>query len=492
MRTQICRLWLCSLALLVISTANYAQDQQAERRQPPRSGDMRQAGGPGPRQPVPVVPPTGDADVILGRPTGSSIALSVMRYDRDGSVVVSDGPRESDPSDRTGVLSLKKDQPQEVTLDKLQPNKRYSYQIKDAESGKSLVSGSFRTARPTGDAFVFTITADSHLDLNTDTTLFQRTLANAKADVPDFHIDMGDTFMTGKHESRENAAQQYRAQRIYFAQAGQSLPFYFVLGNHDGEEARLSRDGPKSRLPQDGAESLAVWSNGMRKRYFPNPVSDAFYSGNTKPDSWAGQLQDYYAWSWGDALFIVLDPYWYGSSRRGDERWDLSLGDSQYQWLKQTLATSKARYKFVFVHQLIGGRDRQGRGGVEAAGFGEWGGLNADGSEGFKAHRPSWGMPIHRLLVRHGVSAVFHGHDHLYATQTLDGIVYQEVPQPGHPGQGVPRFAAEYGYLAGTILGGAGHLRVTVASDKATVDFVRAQTEGNRQVAHTYNIPSIR
>ena len=35
-------------------------------------------------------------------------------------------------------------------------------------------------------------------------------------------------------------------------------------------------------------------------------------------------------------------------------------------------------------------------------------------------------------------SIVFHGHDHLYARQDLDGIVYQEVPQPGTPGCEAP------------------------------------------------------
>ncbi|MEI7429586.1 MAG: metallophosphoesterase [Betaproteobacteria bacterium] len=490
MKTLIRHRWLCCLALLVISSSILAQDQTADRERRSRPGDTRPTGGPGPRQPVPAIPLSGPADVILGSPTTSSIVLNIMRYDRDGKVIVSYGLREHDPSDRTATVALKKDQPLEVTLDKLEPTRRYSYQLKDAESGKALVSGNFRTSRPAGEMFVFTLTADSHLDLNTDTRLYQRTLANAKADSPDFHIDMGDTFMTGKHESRENAAQQYRSQRIYFGQAAQSMPLYLVLGNHDGEESRFLRDG---------ADGLAVWSNAMRKRYFPNPVPDQFYSGNTKPDPWAGQLQDYYAWNWGEALFIVLNPYWHGTSRRGDERWELSLGDSQYQWLKQTLASSKARYKFVFVHQLIGGRDRQGRGGIEASGFGEWGGLNADGTDGFKAHRPGWDTPIHKLLVRHGVNAVFHGHDHLYAMQKLDGIVYQEVPQPGHPGQGVPGFAAEYGYKSGTILGGAGHLRVVVSPDKVTVEYVRAQIDnqgnaanGNRQIADSYVIPLIR
>jgi hypothetical protein len=63
------------------------------------------------------------------------------------------------------------------------------------------------------------------------------------------------------------------------------------------------------------------------------------------------------------------------------------------------------------------------RGGVEAAPFYEWGGKNEDQSDGFAARRPGWKMPIHQLLTTYGVNAVFHGHDHLYAMQELDGIV---------------------------------------------------------------------
>lgn len=456
---------------------------------PALAQDMGRGGGPGPRQPVPVVPATGAADVILGRPTDMSMTLSLLRYDHDGAVVVTYRPENGNTSLHTNDVRLKKDEPQEMGLEKLQANTPYAYDLKDAANSKVLASGSFRTQRPRGSPFTFTLTSDSHLDGNTEPALFQRTLANALADGPDFHIDLGDTFMTGKHETRENATQQYLAQRTYFGQLGRSAPLFLVIGNHDGEENKPFRGEAKSRRSQDGGDTLSVWSSSMRKHYFPNPVPDAFYTGNRNPHPIAGPLQDYYAWTWGDALFIVLDPYWYSSQRRGEEPWGLSLGNEQYQWLKRTLEASKARFKFVFVHQLVGGFDRNGRGGTEAAGFGEWGGRNADGSEGFKQQRPGWDMPIHQLLVRHGASAVFHGHDHLYATQTLDGIVYQEVPQPGHPGQGVPRFAAEYGYREGVILGGAGHLRVAVSPDKVTVDFVRTATgAGNALLGHSYTI----
>jgi hypothetical protein len=129
----------------------------------------------------------------------------------------------------------------------------------------------------------------------------------------------------------------------------------------------------------------------------------------------------------------VLDPFWYSGSRPGQDGWALTLGERQYRWLEQTLATSRAAFKLVFIHNLVGGLDGQMRGGIEAAPFFEWGGRYADGSSGFSRMRPGWGQPIHALLVRQGVSAVFHGHDHLYARQELDGIAYQEVPQPSAP-----------------------------------------------------------
>ncbi len=398
--------------------------------------------------------PAHPLDIILGRPTSNSVTLSVLCYD-DAKAYVAYGTQKDDLAARTETVEFKKGQPREIVLEKLQSDTQYYYELRSAATNKPLVggAGTFHTRRPAGSTFVFTVQADSHLDENTSTELYRQTLANALADSPDFHIDLGDTFMTDKHADRDSAAKQYLAQRYYLGLVGHSAPVFLVLGNHDGEDGKLLRGG---------ADSLAVWSNTMRKRYFPNPVPDGFYKGNETNHPQAGQLQDYYAWEWGDALFVVLDPYWYASPRRANDCWDLSLGLEQYSWLKKTLSSSRAKFKFVFIHQLVGGMDKQGRGGVEAACFGEWGGKNADGSDGFKDHRAGRDMPIHQLLVQNHVTVVFHGHDHLFAKQELDGIVYQEVPQPGFNGVGRPANAAECGYVSGEILGGSGYLRVTV------------------------------
>jgi len=307
--------------------------------------------------------------------------------------------------------------------------------------------------------FTFTITADSHLDYNTDRELYQRTLNNAAADNPVFHIDLGDTFMSEKHTNRVAAAQQYLDQRRYFDSL--HVPVHLIIGNHDGENGRYL-DGTTN--------NLAVWSRAMRLRYFPNPL--------------AKDGRNYYAWEYGNALFIALDPFWYTpKQRRDDDNWTRTLGTEQYQWLKQTLETSQATFKFVCIHHLSGGLDRQCRGGVEVAPFFEWGGKNLNGQDVFKEKRPGWAMPIHQLLVNNHVTIVFHGHDHLYAKQDLDGIVYQEVPQPGDP-MGNLRSAVEYGYKNGIILRSSGHLRVTVAANQTTVAYIHT----DRSLAHSYTI----
>ena len=409
--------------------------------------------------------PEQTGNVVLGRPTKTSVTVSLLLHAATEGALVWGLDAKALPAEGLG-LSLAAGEPRHVLIDGLRPNTRYYYEMRDPVTRRRLLplagTGSFHTARSPGSAFTFTVTADSHLDERTDPDTYARTMANAGADDPDFHIDLGDTFMTEKHGSRDSALGQYLAQRHYFGALCHSAPLFLVLGNHDGE----TPTGPG----RDAAD-LAVWSNRMRKRYFANPVPGLFYAGNAAMHPQAGPLEDYYAWEWGDALFVVLDPFWYSGKQRGrEDNWARTLGAGQYQWLRRTLGASNARLKLVFVHHLVGGLD-QGRGGAEAAPFYEWGGKNQDGTDGLAQNRPGWPMPIHQLLVRNHVSIVFHGHDHLYARQELDGIVYQEVPQPGDP-RGGTRNAADYGYTNGMILGSSGHLRARVANGTVCVEYI--------------------
>lgn len=416
--------------------------------------------------------PAHDVDVVLCRPTATGVTVSVLvyvpasgflRYGTDPKSLIKETP----------VQSFSAGVPSSMVIQGLRPNSTCYYQlVLKSESGAALTPlavENFHTQRAPGASFTFAIQADSHLDSATNTAVYATTLQHVTDARPDFLIDLGDTFMTDKHADRASASRQYLAQRYYFGSVCKSVPLFLALGNHDGESGRLS----------GGPDSLAAWSNSMRKKYFPNPVPDQFYKGNAVSDIHAGLLEDYYSWTWGDALFVVLDPFWYtGVGVRGPgEPWDRTLGEGQYRWLESTLKSSKAKYKFVFIHHLVGGADRNARGGAEASRLFEWGGNDLDGRFSFDTRRPDWSSPIHQLMVEQHVSAVFHGHDHFFMKQERDGVIYQLVPQPGHKGQGSSRSAAEYGYVDGDILTGSGYLRVGVSEATATIDFVRTMLQ---------------
>jgi hypothetical protein len=140
--------------------------------------------------------------------------------------------------------------------------------------------------------------------------------------------------------------------------------------------------------------------------------------------------------------------------------------------LKKTLEGSKARHKFVFAHHVLS----TGRGAVEVADNYEWGGRDprgaaARGAARFEDKRPTWELPIHQLMVKTGVTIFFQGHDHLFARQGKDGVIYQEVPNPAD--LTYTAFNRE-SYRSGDILPNTGHLLVTVSPDDVRVDYVRS------------------
>ncbi len=400
----------------------------------------------------------------LCRPGAESVTLSVLAWEEMEAFI-----EYGTPPQRTEAMKLKAGEPQNIVLGGLKPDTSYSYRLTYRRVGGEPVQDvmrSFHTQRKPESSFRFVIQADSHLDNNTDVRVYQQTMANMLADRPDFMIDLGDTTMVDKFgRFYTRAESQYKAQRYYLGHIAHSVPIFMVLGNHDGE---------KGSDPE-----MSAWSLKQRHSYFPNPTD-----GNDK--------HSHFAFEWGNALFIGLDPFW-ASTKRGASGWDMTLGETQYRWLVKTLTSSRATLRFVFIHHLVGGLGRDVRGGAKTAAYMEWGGKNADGSEGFKENRHGWEMPIHELLVTNGVNIVFHGHDHLFAKEELDGIIYQEVPQPGHASGGT-RSAGEYGY-SGVILGSSGHLRVEVSAGEARVDYVRSIVPGvtraeleNGAVEHHYTI----
>ena len=460
---------------------------------------------------APVIP----FDVLLGRPTDSSMAVSVMAAS-NLQIYCRYGTQSGFYPSQTAGTNLTAGTPGVLTLASLQADTQYYYQLLYRDPAATNFSAStertFHTQRARGSTFTFDIEADPHYNdyPGTVPTVWQQTLTNILADQADFLVDLGDTFMGEKYADTNGGYSMTQAgitdacvavRNQFFSVLGHSVPLFLVDGNHDPELGWwLSTNSPHANPP--------VWAATARELYYPCPLPGGFYSGATNTDYYQQQPRDaYYAFEWGDALFVMLDPFWFSNQgvSKSSDPWAWTLGTNQYYWLKSTLENSTAKFKFVFAHHLVGGSfDAQGRGGLEYAPYFEWGGLNTNGTFGFSAHRPGWPMPIRDLLLTNHVQAFFHGHDHLFVKQdyyangsssSQPDLIYQEVPQPSHYPYDSTDNATKYGYGSGIIYGSSGHLRVTVSPSNALVEYVRSYRpadEGpgatNRMVAYRYTI----
>ena len=455
-----------------------------------------------------------DFNILLACPEDDSITVNLIP-DSDVEFYIEYGVAPGTYSEQTSNYNGYEDEVIEFVIDGLSANTRYFYRIVYHETGvaewNSGEEYSFITQRPPGSTFVFTIQSDSHLGQYGGVTadeyaLYAQTLENVAADNPDFHMDLGDTYAMdpsplGTGMTPEEAMDAYYVERPYLGAITHSIPYFQVLGNHENEEGWNFDD-----VFTSPDQSLAIVGMAARKYYIPVPVPDGFYTGNTDPlaEPIGGDTnhEDYYAWEWGDALFVVIDPYHYsliwpndygegygGEGQDGEasgDRWDWSLGIEQYLWLKETLENSDATYKFVFSHHVTGGATPYGRGGISAAPYFEWGGYNADDTWGWDTHRPAaegWDVPVHQLMVANGVDVYFHGHDHIYAAEELDGILYIEVPKPDDAGYDWEPYG--YGYNedlypeADAIIQNSGHIRVTVTPEGVTIEYVRSYLPGD-------------
>lgn len=451
-------------------------------------------------------PNTGN--VILGRPTSTSIAVSFLPSE-SLSFYIEYGTSRASFLKKTPVTKASSDTPSVIDISGLKASTKHYYRIRTKRDSETKFAtgktNSFSTAKVTGSTFSFSVQGDTHPEragkmFNAD--LYSVTMANVLAQQPDFHILLGDDFsidpLIGKGQANQSSVENiYRTHRNWLSIAGANVPIYLVNGNHE-QAAGYLLDGTNT--------NPAVLAGNARLKYYPLPAPDLFYTGDSTEIPNVGLARDYYAWTWGDALFISLDPYWHsklpvdnvagvsadttdkggkgGGSGKTSNLWDIGIGDEQYAWLKKTLETSKAKYKFVFSHHVLG----TGRGAVEVSTNYEWGGNDPKKISTFAKERPNWELPIHDLMVKNGVSIFFQGHDHIFVTQERDGLIYQSMPNPADD---TFTMFNDTAYLSGTKAPNSGHVKVSITPTEAKVEYflaARAQDSSrkNLDVAHSY------
>lgn len=355
----------------------------------------------------------------------------------------------------------------EWTVEGLESGRRYDYEIRvsgTAEGGggqdPSLYLGSAVTAREPGSAFTFALLTDSHIQprnpIPTGTTVGsdffgfdESTLLSVASDIsadhPDFLINLGDMLdyhLFGFNEPPPDSDWSRLGYLNYRRLLGDTLghaAHFPVIGNWDGEDGFFT--------PEEIQRS-----SSQRMLYVPGPHPDTYPEGGS-PN------QDYYAFTWGDALFVVLNVMTYtptqhllGLNPGLPDDW--TLGDDQRAWLDHTLAGATSKWRFLFIHHAVGGaagnaiNSAYGRGGGQAAHVGEQ-------------------AVVHAMMLKYGVQIFFYGHDHVFTDMVVDSVHYT---LPGSAGAPWKFDTSETGYA--TYWPDSGHGRVQVSQARVQVDFV--------------------
>jgi hypothetical protein len=520
-------------------------------------------------------------NTVLGRPTDSSIAVSVLAAAAGDKVWIEYGTAldaaggSIASAQNTAATASQSGEPIVIDVTGLSADTPYYYRVHYQPAGQGDQVDNlhtFHTQRAPESTFHFGVQGDTHPERNQNkmfnAELFTLTMQQVRDHQPDMYFMLGDDFsiediiqdfedanfasgykftqavegvepysqysalpspfsepmiVDGASAPKSNGAYLQNRQQ-YLGIMANATSLFLVNGNH--EQAHLANVGGIFN-------NAAVWAADGRLKYYPLPGAGAFYSVDTDTmtavngyptiSASDGLLRDYYAFTWGDALFVTIDPYWHapdepesslynGDKSTSSDIWNATMGDAQYEWLKQTLESSTARWKFIFTHHING----TGRGGAACVGDGEWG---ASLSE-LQTYHPTWTKPIHQLLADTKVTVFFQGHDHMFSREVVDGVVYQEVPNPGDnsyfaynctayaPSSITWTGPSGYGVYDPTYsvkMPNTGYLDVTVSPSAVHVDYVRTfravdlQTNPNKvftgsevngEVAFSYSIPA--
>jgi hypothetical protein len=395
---------------------------------------------------------------LLARPAASSILIHARNGHDEVTARVRVWPAgREDEARETDALHAGPGDFLEWTVGGLDPGRRYEYGIQSAVANRPewvAARGGFVTQRTSDESFTAALITDAHVGTFAPGTpplqVTDDVIRNVRRDNPEFVIALGDNVAWGAPEPSRDVAQQHtdgaeRAYALYRRHAGPLTafsPHFGVIGNWEGETGKFP------------PEALALVGD-VRRRFAPNPDHRTYPQGGSPG-------QDYYAFAWGPALFLILNVQSYTEPSGPLERpsadvhsvQDWTLGREQFAWFERTLRESPYPYNFVCIHHAVGGNGGNeydtlyGRGGARAAEVGEQ-------------------RLVHELMREHGVQVFFYGHDHVFVDDVVDGIHYALPGSFGAPWRFGPDMTGYRRYWPD-----AGHARLTVTPREARVEFI--------------------
>lgn len=408
----------------------------------------------------------------LGKPTHSSITLNLVAGEKN--IVCYVKYRENSKSqDKTWQqvedIPINAFSPADMQLTNLIPGTLYQYELYarpgDGKDFQKVMAETFRTQRSDPTSFSFAMLSDAHITpFHRDRSeILTQTSASVLSRRPDFMFMLGDNFQT--FSSHGGPMTESKFGPILYAQlrhglgaCPSSIPVFKLLGNWEGENG-WHPDRERS------------WARQARMAFIPNPGVETYPEGGSKDE-------DYYAFTWGDVLFVALNVTGYTLSDHAMQSPvgkpdDWTLGDKQKAWLFEKLSKSKAKWKLILIHHTVGGNagddvnSRYGRGGGRAARVGEQ-------------------ALIHQWMKQFGVSALFYGHDHVFTDIPVDGIHYVCVGSAGAPWKFTTSITGYEKYWTPS-----GYTWVDVEQDKLKISFVKPDlADPKGKVLHTFDIVS--
>ena len=407
---------------------------------------------------------------LLSRPTGSSIRISALNNDKAAEALIEirkEGATEWER--RQPSLKFAPYQIVDWTVTDLRPATAYEYRLllkqESGESPQPSANGSFRTQRKGAASYTVLLMTDPHTGYfppgSSPVRTLDRVVQNAAKTKADFVRDLGDNVAwAGSREMPQtNSSGVSSAFARYRRQIGPlsaHCPHFAVIGNWSGESGKF---------PESNIQIVA----GVRRSLLPGPNHQTYPQGGSEGE-------DYYAFSWGDALYVILNIQTYSKpsklerlpSRMADvnqiDEW--TLGEKQMIWFETTLKNATERYRFVCIHHPAGGNAGDflntiyGRGGARAWNTGEQ-------------------ARIHALMKKHNVQIFFYGHDHVFVDDVVDGIHYT---LPGSCGAPWHFTREETGYERSWP--DSGHAQLDITPEKATVTFINI----DGKVLHTFSV----
>jgi len=431
----------------------------------------------------------------LFRPTGNGCTVQwVPRGKVEARIYKGD-----DPGNLTLYREITTAKPAGTIVDGFKPGSEFYLQCQFREPGtkkwKVQPVRHVHTRRKQGETYRVAMIADSHSYSCIGNKMRMDNIAATSRAVieaePDFAVFLGDEagvhFLKDRrgYMNQKRAFKRWESWRTAFAPLLGAVPGFMALGNHEGEAGfyRQLSGGRRKRY-------LQRWGTIARKRYFLNPLPDTYPEGGEN-ENWTGStdspatggtkqgnrspLQNYYAWTWGDALFAVLDVHRYtnigGRAPKSVDEW--TLGKAQLGWLEKVLMSSRAKWKVVIAHHLVGGSPWNltgktqktkyvyGRGGARYAMIGEQ-------------------AAITKIMNRAGARFFMYGHDHVFAHQLAGNIHFICCGRPTYLAPRwwkYPGWKEAYGNAdkrnPNDFYAVLGYTRLTISPDSFGIEYIR-------------------